>query len=94
MDESIESLSFLTQNPEVVFGKSSQFCFSEQDNDHAGGGDRGGQAMRRPGRLWGGVGIDGFGNHSDGVICCTGNGGAVVVTSGVTLVQRSGDEEE
>lgn len=32
-DKSAESLSFPAQHPGVVFGKSPQVCFIDQDND-------------------------------------------------------------
>lgn len=46
MDKSAESLSFPTQYPGVIFAQSPQFCFNDQDNDHAGSGDRGDQRAR------------------------------------------------
>lgn len=91
MAKSTESFSFPAQHP-GSFGNSLQFCFSDHDDDHARGGDRGGGALREAGAVGGGR--DGVGNHSYGGIRCIVDGGSVVVTSGVTLVQRSGDEEQ
>lgn len=49
-DKSAESLSFPAQHPGVIFAKSPQVCFNDQDDDHAGSGDRGGQGA--PGWWW------------------------------------------
>lgn len=85
-----KSAEFLLPSPApsgVIFGKSPQVCFIDQDNDLV----LVTEVARSSGMVVEVMALETLSSHGVG---CAGNGGAVAVTSRVTPYREGGNEEE